>query len=285
MSKNRTRWYKPGRIGLRKTTIYIGDTKVKFYNDRKTYKEYLADRYNPNINGGTDFWELNKFVSNYYSVEGIPLLTNLSAETSKIEFPEIWRAKKSTITKLGSEIFPKEIVYLKSSTENDYLQLKKIHKPELPVDYKFPKHLGHNDDLYKDLKEYHPDESRREKRLRIRSYAKKRREENNIYFTKEYGSIVAGIISLPRTLFEYTLYAIKTSTVAIKTSTVLVFKLPFFPFWLLGSFLYIEKEDETYEPGYFFLTSYGVLMAGILVGFVFAIYYFWVGVEILADKI
>ena len=138
--------------------------------------------------------------------------------------------------------------------------------------------MGRNDDLYKDLKEYHPDESRREKRLRIRSYAKKRREENYIHFTKEYGSIVAGIISLPRTLFEYTLYA-------IKTSIVLAFKLPFFPFWLLGRFFYIKEEDETYEHGYFFLTSLGVFMAGILVGFVFAIYYFWVGVEILADKI
>lgn len=276
--KIRSVWNKPVQIGLRKTFIYIGDTRVKFYNDRKTYKEYLVDRYNPNINGGTDFWELNKFVSNYYSDEGIPLFIDLRAETSKIEFPGIWSTTRYLIDGSNRRNFPKEIVYLKSSTENDYLQLKKIHKPKLPADYKFPKHLGRNDDLYKNLKEYHPGESRREKRLRIRSYAKKRREENNIYITKEYGSIVAGIISLPRTLFEYTLYA-------IKTSTVLVFKLPFFPFWLLGSFLYIEKEDETYEPGYFFLTSYGVLMAGILVGFVFAIYYFWVGVEILADKI
>lgn len=275
------KWYKPNLIGLRKTTIYIGDAKVKFYNDRKTYKEYLADRFNPNINGGKDFWKLHKFVNKDYSRVEKPQFGNLEAETSKIEFPEIWSVKTTDVNNTGDEYFPKKIVYLKWTTKTGYLQLKKIYKPELPADYKFPKHLGCNDDLYKDLKEYHPDESRKEKRLRIRSYAKKRREENNIYITKEYGSIVARIISLPRTLFEYILYAIKTSTVAIKTSTVLVFKLTFFPFWLLGSFLYIEKEDETYEPGYFFLTSYGVLMAGILVGFVFAIYYFWVGVEIL----
>ena len=278
MGKSRPVWHKPVQIGLRKTFISIGDTKVKFYNDRKTYKEYLADKFNPNINGGTDFLDLHTFVNNYYSDEGIPLFQDLTAERSKIEFPEIWSTTTYETDKSGIHIFPKKIVYLKSSTENHYLHQKKIYKPELPADYKFPKHLGRNDDLYKDLKEYHPNESNRERRLRIRSYAKKLREENNIYYTKKYGSIVARIISLPRTLFEYILYA-------IKTSTVLVFKLPFFPFWLLGSFLYIKKEDETYEPGYFFLTSYGVLIAGILVGFVFAIYYFWVGVEILADKI
>tara|TARA_B100001093_G_C26612064_1_gene920666 strand:+ start:73 stop:894 length:822 start_codon:yes stop_codon:yes gene_type:complete len=264
MSKNKTRWYKPVRIGLRKTTIYIGDTKVKFYNDRKTYKEYLADRFNPNINGGTDFWKLHKFVDNYYSIEGIPLFANLEAETSKIEFPEIWRTKKSTITKLGREVFPKNVVYLKYSTEKSYLQLKKIHKPELPADYKFPKHLGCNDDLYKDLKEYHPDESRKEKRLRIRSYAKKRREENNIYITKEYGSIIAGIISLSITLFD-----------AIKTIIVLAFKLPFFPFWLLGHFYLDYQKEKTDEFGYFFIATCGILLVSLLVGIFFAFYYFF----------
>tara|TARA_B100001063_G_C16648328_1_gene494555 strand:- start:44 stop:883 length:840 start_codon:yes stop_codon:yes gene_type:complete len=271
MSKNKTRWYKPVRIGLRKTTIYIGDTKVKFYNDRKTYKEYLADRFNPNINDGKHFLELHKYVKNYVSFEGIPLFANLEAETSKIEFPEIWRTKKSTITGLGREVFPKNVVYLKYSTEKRYLQLKKIHKPELPVDYKFPKHLGCNDHLYKDLKEYHPDESRKEKRLRIRSYAKKRREENNIYITKEYGSIIAGIISLSISL-SITLFD------AIKTIIVLAFKLPFFPFWLLGLFYWkylrevTDELDLKYqnELGYFFIATLGIILVGGSVGIVFA---------------
>ena len=139
------RWYKPIRGGLRKTTIYIGDTKVKFYNDRKTYKEYLADRFNPNINGGADFSLACKNNDRF----------RRDATRSKIEFPVIWSVTISRITKLRDEMFPKRIEYLEPSTERSYLQLKKIHKPELPVDYKFPKHLGHNDDLYKDLKEYH----------------------------------------------------------------------------------------------------------------------------------
>ena len=251
------------KIGLRKTFIYIGDTKVKFYNDRKTYKEYLADRFNPNINGGADF---NLACKNHRF--------NRDAEKSKIEFPVICSVERYRVKEPYYSIVLQtwRIVYLEATTEKSYLQLKKIHKPELPVDYKFPKHLGHNDDLYKDLKEYHPDESRKEKRLRIRSYAKKLREENKIYFTKKYGSIVAGIILLPRTLFD-----------AIKTIIVLAFKLPFFPFWLLGNFfLDYQKEmtdDLKYQKamtdfGYFFIATLGIILVGGSVGIVFATYYF-----------
>jgi hypothetical protein len=253
------------KIGLRKTFIYIGDTKVKFYNDRKTYKEYLADRFNPNINGGADFrlaCKNHRF--------------NRDAKKSKIEFPVICSVKRYRVEEPYYSIVLQtwRIVYLEeATTERSYLQLKKIHKPELPADYKFPKHLGCNDDLYKDLKEYHPDESRKEKRLRIRSYAKKRREENNIYITKEYGSIVAGIISLTITLFD-----------AIKTIIVLAFKLPFFPFWLLGNFFADYQKEMTddlkYQKaitdfGYFFIATLGIVFVSLLVGIFFAFYYFF----------
>lgn len=277
-------------VAAGKDKIKIGGDLVNFHNDRKTYKEYLANRFAPrykNIKG-----------QEVKMVEPVKILASAIETSEKLDWAGgAWERTNmdSARTLFGFKKFnpvkqKKVSFYVWIDGRDTEMGIKERSEYpglrfEYPKGFKFPKHLGCNDDLYKDLKEYHPDESRKEKRLRIRSYAKKRREENNIYITKEYGSIVARIISLPRTLFEYILYAIKTSTVAIKTSTALVFKLTFFPFWLLGSFLYIEKEDETYEPGYFFLTSYGVLMAGILVGFVFAIYYFWVGVEILADKI
>ena len=289
------------KIGLRKTFIYIGDTKVKFYNDRKTYKEYLADRFNPNINGGADF---NLACKNHRF--------NRDAEKSKIEFPVICSVERYRVREPYYSIVYQtwRIFYLEATTEKSYLQLKKIHKPKLPADYKFPKHLGRNDDLYKDLKEYHPDESRREKRLRIRSYAKKRREENRIYYTKKISSIIARITSLLRKLikltlyvirklfeltlyvirklFELALYVIKRPIVltfenilyAIKTNSAheLVFKLLLFPFFLvnhisatgkLPTFTEIKESER-----YYYLAFRGLVRTVVYITLFAAIIYY-----------
>ena len=241
-----------------------------------------------NINGGKDFWKLHKYVDNYNSPMGIPLFGNLRAETSKIEFPEIWSVKTTDVNNSGDEYFPKKIVYLKWTTKTGYLQLKKIYKPELPADYKFPKHLGCNDDLYKDLKEYHPDESRKEKRLRIRSYAKKRREENRIYYTKKISSIVARITSPARKLIKLTLYVIKIPIsfivltfenilYAIKTNSVheLVFKLLLFPFFVVNHISATQKLPTFTEikesERYYYLAFRGLVRTVVYIALLAAI--------------
>ena len=314
-----------------KLDIEIGGDLVNFYNYRKTYKEYLADRFAPrykNSKGRKVKMEL-------------PVLFNVSAiKTSKkpnfagsawdrrnmdsartlIGFKEFNQEKEEEVSRnfwvdVRGDWMELREMGLESMSKEEFKKESKKVGSEYPKGFKFPEHLGRNNDLYKDLKEHNPnpvgglindeyhrkrrlrkEEEPREDRLRFRSYSKKLREENNIYYTKKYGSIVAGTIALPRTLPEATLYAIK-KTIAlafntIKKTIVLAFKLPLFPFWIIGSFwiyadrqsFFIEKKDDT-ELGYFFRAICGILFVGILVGSVFAIYYFMLGFEILLDKI
>ena len=313
-------------LSIGKLDIEIGGDLVNFYNDRKTYKEYLADRFAPrykNSKGRKVKMEL-------------PVLFNVSAiKTSKKEnfagsawdrrnmdsartligFKKFNPEKEEEVSRnfwvdVGGDWMELREMGLESMSKEEFKKESKKVGSEYPKGFKFPEHLGRNNDLYKDLKEHNPnpvgglindesnrerrlrkEEEPRERRLRSRSYSKKLREENNIFYTKKYGSIVAGTIALPRTLPEATLYAIEATLYAIKITIalafntikitialafnaikktiVLAFKLPFFPFWLLGSLLYNKKEEETHEPDNFEVTVFGIMAVGIIfVGFV-----------------
>lgn len=263
-------------IALGQDKVYIGEDWVDCCNNRNTYKEYLADRFAP----------LYKNAKGQKVKMTIPIKILVSAleTTTKKGFGYDAHDRQSLDsfrTALGFKKFNPtkqrdvSTYYWVDGGDSEigvsgyeHNRLKKNARLEYPEDFAFPKHLGRNNDLYKDLKEYHPDESRREKRLRIRSYAKKRREENYIHFTKEY-PYMAGIISLPRRFIEFVLYVIKSKSV-----TDLVFKLLLFPFFLVNHISATQKLPTLIEikesERYYYLAFRGLVRTVVYIALIAA---------------
>jgi len=281
-------------VAAGKDKIKIGGDLVNFHNDRKTYKEYLANRFAPRYK--------NKKGQEVKMVEPVKILASAIETSKKLDWAGgAWERTNmdSARTLFGFKKFnpvkQKNVscyVWVDGrDTEmgisgSDFNRRKK--RSEYPRGFKFPKHLGRNNDSYKDLKEYHPGENFIEKRLRIRSYAKKRREENRIYYTKKISSIIARITSLPRKLIKLTLYVIKRPIVltfenilyAIKTNSAheLVFKLLLFPFFLvnhisatgkLPTFTEIKESER-----YYYLAFRGLVRTVVYITLFAAIIYY-----------
>ncbi|MDB2535035.1 hypothetical protein N9X70_03180 [Gammaproteobacteria bacterium] len=303
-------------VAAGKDKIKIGGDLVNFHNDRKTYKEYLANRFAPRYK--------NKKGQEVKMVEPVKILASAIETSKKLDWADgAWERTNmdSARTLFGFKKFnpvkQKNVSFYVwvdgRDTEmgisgSDFNRRKK--RSEYPRGFKFPKHLGRNNDSYKDLKEYHPGENFIEKRLRIRSYAKKRREENRIYYTKKISSIIARITSLPRKLikltlyvirklfeltlyvirklFELTLYVIKRPIVltfenilyAIKTNSAheLVFKLLLFPFFLVNHISATGKLPTFTEikesERYYYLAFRGLVRTVVYITLFAAIIYY-----------
>jgi hypothetical protein len=291
-------------ITVGKDKIKIGGDLVNFHNDRKTYKEYLANRFAPRYK--------NKKGLKVKMVEPIEIVGSAIETSKKLNFFEeaYDRQNVDQIRSLfGFKKFNPEkqetvhIIFWVDGGDTEMGIKKRSEypnlRPEYPKGFKFPKHLGRNNDSYKDLKEYHPDENFIEKLLRIRSYAKKRREENRIYYTKKISSIVARITSLARKPFELTLYVIRklfeltlyvikipisfivltfeNILYAIKTNSVheLVFKLLLFPFFVVNHISATQKLPTFTEikesERYYYLAFRGLVRTVVYIALIAAI--------------